>query len=325
MRVLSSHHRLIVQQSNPDAKMTKAGELSTNERSYIFNALKKGFRLDGRALDEMRKPLITVSKTEYGYVEVELGDTKLAVRVSCEIGKPFEDRPFEGTFTINTEISSMASPMFENGKNSDEEVLISRLIEKAVRRSNALDLESLCVIAGEKVWHIRADINFLNYDGGLIDASCIGVMTALQHFKKPDVSIQGTDVTIYSFDERQPVPLSILHVPICVTYSFFNPGDKEENIKGALNQEIAIMDANLKEEAIRDGSLVITMNKNRELIQLSKNGGLPIDGVALLSLAQNSFAVAEKLTDQIKALLKEDEEERYKNMHLELLEVGAAR
>lgn len=305
--------------------MTKAGELSTNERNYIFNALKEGFRLDGRSLDEMRKPLITISKTEYGYVEVELGNTKLAVRISCDIGKPFEDRPFEGTFTINTEISSMASPMFENGKSSDEEVLISRLIEKAVRRSNALDLESLCVIAGEKAWHVRADINFLNYDGGLIDASCIGVMTALQHFKKPDVSIKGTEITIHSFDERQPVPLSVLHVPICVTYSFFNPGDKEENIKGALNQEIAIMDANMNEEAIRDGSLVITMNKNRELIQLSKNGGLPIDGVVLLSLAQSSYEVVERLTDQIKQLLKADEEERYKSMHLDLLEVGADR
>lgn len=305
--------------------MVKEREISTNERAFLIESLKQGIRFDGRKLDEMRDPIITLSKTEYGYVEVKLGKTHLAVRVSCEISKPFSDRPFEGIFTINSEVSPMASPFFESGKSSDEEVLISRLIEKAVRRSNALDLESLCIVAGEKVWHIRVDINFLNFDGGLIDASCIGVMTALQHFKKPDVTIRGTEITIHDFNQRQPVPLSVLHVPICVTYSFFNPGNKEENIKGALNQEIAIMDATLKEENIRDGSLVITMNKNRELIQLSKNGGLPIDSSVLLDLARSSFAITERLTELIKRLLKEDEKERYDSMHMELLEVGASR
>lgn len=305
--------------------MAKGSEISANEKTYLVEALKQGFRLDGRGMEEMREPKISISKSEYGYIEVELGKTKLAVRVSCEISKPFEDRPFEGIFTINTEVSPMASPLFESGKNSDDEVLISRLIEKAVRRSNALDLESLCIIAGEKVWLIRVDINFLNYDGGFIDASCIGVMTALQHFRKPDVSIKGTEIVIHDFNQRQPVPLSVLHVPICVTYSFFNPAGKEENIKGSVNNEIAIADANLKEEAVRDGSLVITTNKNRELIQISKNGGLPIDGVVILELAKSSYTIAQRLTDKIKALLKDDDDERYKNNNLQLLEAAAPR
>lgn len=305
--------------------MVKEHEISTNERLFIIESLKQGFRLDGRKFDELREPIITISKSEYGYVEVKLGKTQLAVRVSCEISKPFPDRPFEGIFVINSEVSPMASPFYESGKNSDDEVLISRLIEKAIRRSNALDLESLCIIAGEKVWNIRVDINFLNHDGGLIDASCIGVMTALQHFRKPDVSIKGTEITIHDFNQRQPVPLSVLHVPICVTYSFFNPGEKEENIKGDLNHEIAIMDATRKEETVRDGSLVITLNKNRELIQLSKNGGLPIDSTVLLNLMRQSLEVTERLTEQIKHLLKTDDEERYKAMHMELLEVGASR
>lgn len=305
--------------------MVKASAVSLNEKNYVFEALKNGVRLNGRKLDEMREPIISISKSEYGFVEVELGNTRLSVRVSCSIIKPYEDRPFEGVFTINTEISSMASPTFENGKSTDDEVLISRLIEKAIRRSNALDLESLCIIAGEKVWHITADINFLNHDGGFIDASCLGVMTALQHFKKPDVSIKGTEIIVYDYLERQPVPLSVLHVPICVTFSFFNPLDKVENIKGDLNQEISVIDADLTEEAVRDGSLVITINKNRELIQVSKNGGLPIDGASLLQLANSAFSIAESLSEKIKLLLKCDEEERYTKMNMRLLEVGAPR
>jgi exosome complex RNA-binding protein Rrp42 (RNase PH superfamily) len=34
---------------------------------------------------------------------------------------------------------------------SEEEVLISRTIEKALRRSRAVDTEGLCIVAGEKV------------------------------------------------------------------------------------------------------------------------------------------------------------------------------
>lgn len=254
-----------------------------------------------------------------------MGLTKLAVRISAEITQPYEDRPFEGLFTINTEISPMASPKFENGKNSDDEVLISRLIEKAIRRSNALDLESLCIVAGSKVWLIRADIHFLNFDGGLIDSSCLGVMTALQHFKKPDISVMGEDIVIHSLDERQPVSLSILHVPICVTFLFFNPSGVEENIKGDLNEEISIIDATEQEEILRDGMLVITINKNRELIQILKSGGLPIDATLLMDLSRKAFIIADELTEKVKDLLKNHEDERYKKMNLKLLEAEASR
>lgn len=305
--------------------MVKAVDTPTSQRRFLLQALKNDFRLNGRKLHEMRDVSIKISEKEYGFVEVKLGKTYITVRISSQIGKPFEDRPFEGTFMINSEISPMASSMFENGKSSDEEVIVSRLIEKAVRRSNALDLESLCIISGEKVWHIRADIQFLNYDGGLIDASCIGVMTALQHYRKPDVTVRGTNVTVHDVELRQPVPLSILHVPICITYSFFNPAGKEENIKGDFNDEIAILDADMQEEQIRDGYLVITINKNRELIQISKNGGLPIDGIVLMDLANRSLLLCQNLSEKIKQLLKVDEERRYKVDKFDLLEVGASR
>ncbi|CAK7896564.1 exosome complex component Rrp45p [[Candida] anglica] len=304
--------------------MAKGVEISTNEEHFVGEALKLGFRTDGRTLTQAREPVIKLSD-QYGYVEIVWGRTKLAVRISAEITQPYEDRPFEGLFTINTEISPMASPHFENGKNSDEEVLIARLVEKAIRRSNALDLESLCIVAGSKVWSIRADIHFLDFDGGLIDASCLGVMTALQHFRKPDVSVVGENVVIHSVDERQPVPLSILHVPICVTFSFYNPSGVEENIKGDLNEEISIIDATQQEELLRDGSLVITINKNRELIQISKSGGLPIDAMVLMDLSRKAYVIAEELTEKVKQLLKVDEEERYKRLNLKLLESGERR
>jgi exosome complex component RRP45 len=45
-------------------------------------------------------------------------------------------------------------------RQTDEEVLVSRLIEKAMRRSRALDTEGLCIVAGEKVEAMLPMSNF---------------------------------------------------------------------------------------------------------------------------------------------------------------------
>lgn len=42
----------------------------------------------------------------------------------------------------------------------------------------------------------------LNHDGNLMDAASIAAITALCHFRRPDVSIQGDEVTVVS---RHPV------------------------------------------------------------------------------------------------------------------------
>lgn len=293
--------------------MAKDVEVSTAESKFVLEALKIGQRLDGRALDQFREVKITLGK-EYGDVLVELGKTKVHCKISCAIAIPYEDRPFEGVFHVSTEISAMAGPQFENImiSSSDDEVLCSRIIEKAVRRSGALDIEGLCIVAGSKCWSVRADVHFLDCDGGFIDASCIAVMAGLLHFKKPDVSVQGEKVTIHPMDEREPTPLGILHIPICVSFSFFNPVDVEENIKGDTNEEIIVIDASLKEELLRQGVLTVTLNKNREVVQVSKAGGLPIDALALMDCCQKAYKITEKITNQILAVIKEDEQKRNK-------------
>lgn len=81
---------------------------------------------------------------------------------------------------------------------SEEEVLISRIVEKALRRSRAIDTEGLCIVSGEKVWQIRVDLLFLDHDGNLVDCACIAAITALLHFRRPDVTVSGEEVTIVS-------------------------------------------------------------------------------------------------------------------------------
>lgn len=64
---------------------------------------------------------------------------------------------------------------------SDEEVLISRMLEKALRRSRAVDTEGLCILAGEKV-HITLLIKIGIYiEGTGLTQSPLGVGNSRRH------------------------------------------------------------------------------------------------------------------------------------------------
>ncbi|KAG0680942.1 hypothetical protein C6P42_004531 [Pichia californica] len=367
-----------------------------------------------RQLTEPRPLEISIaSSTEYGHIEVKLGETYVSCKVSAQITSPYEDRPFEGTFAIGTEITPMCSPAFTSGGNADfstaapaivpataisvnnidsnkegqtsataatnninnnnnnnnndnavtmgggavmglaadqaaTEILLSRLIEKAVRRSNALDLESLCIIAGQKCWAVRADVRFLNYDGNLVDAASVAVITALLHYRKPDVEVigsgEGSELVMYDEKQREMVPLSVLHIPICVTFQFFSTESVERNIKGENanslvnnknyikensdnddddlermdidndaprgSNEIIIVDATAEEELLSQGSMTVTLNSNKELCQISKSGGLNVDSVRILECCQIASDIVNKWTKEIKKVLAADIEKR---------------
>ena len=230
----------------------------------------------------------------------------MIARVSAEVVQPFADRPFDGIFTITTELGPMASPAFEVGRQTEQEILLARLIEKAIRRSGAIDTESLCIVAGQKCWQVRADVHFINHDGGLVDASCIAVIAALQHFRRPDVSVDGEMVTIHTMEERVPVALSILHVPICVTFSFY----------GETAGNAVIMDATLQEEQLREGDMTITMNKFGEVCQVSKAGGLALDGAEMLNCMRKALVKVQEITEFVDRKLKEDMDARMRKDNL---------
>lgn len=189
----------------------------------------------------------------------------------------------------------MASPAFEANRPTETEVLLSRTLEKTVRRSGALDVESLCLVAGQKCWSIRVDLHVLSHDGNLTDAACLAVVAALRHFRKPDTSMEGEVLTVYTPAEREPVPLSWLHSPYCVTFSFFG----EE-------AEIALVDASWVEEQVRVGTCTISLNRHGEICQIAKLGGAATEAVALLQCSNVALTKAKDFSMLVDARLAED-------------------
>ncbi|KAK3333824.1 ribosomal protein S5 domain 2-type protein [Cercophora scortea] len=280
--------------------MPREAEPSLNEKQFLLQAIQENLRLDGREPDQYR-PLGLTFGDEHGVADVTLGKTRVLARASAEVTVPYADRPLDGVFTIATELSPMASPAFEVNRPTETEVLLSRLLEKTVRRSGALDTESLCLVAGQKCWSVRVDVHVLSHDGNLIDASCFAVVAALRHFRKPDTSIEGGVLTVYTPAEREPVPLGWLHSPFCVTWSYF--GDEGET---------ALLDATRAEEQVRVGSCTISLNRHGEICQIAKLGGTPVDALMLLQCTSIALAKVKEISSLLDRKLDEDTKQRNK-------------
>jgi len=95
--------------------MPREAELSNIEKDFIREALKEQLRLDGRSFTDYRPIELTFGE-EYGFVDLKLGKTKVAVRISCEVTPPYPERKFDGIFHVSCEFSPMASPAYEVGK-----------------------------------------------------------------------------------------------------------------------------------------------------------------------------------------------------------------
>lgn len=183
---------------------------------------------------------------------------------------------------------------------TDTEVLLSRLLEKSIRRSGALDTESLCIIAGSKCFAVRADIHVLDHDGGLIDACCIALVAALQHFRRPEVQVEGQDVTVFGIREREPVKLAMQHHPFCVTFSYYEDGS------------VVLIDADLAEENVREGEIVVSMNRHGEVCQIAKYGGPPVDPLTILNCTNIALEKVKVLHQFVQGKLDQDEKKRDK-------------
>lgn len=57
-----------------------------------------------------------------------------------------------------------------------------------------------------------------------LDCASVAALTALAHFKRPDVTISGYEVTIHKESEKDAIPIVLHHYPVCVSYSIFNNG-----------------------------------------------------------------------------------------------------
>ena len=81
-------------------------------------------------------------------------------------------------------------------RQNEQSVELNRLLERNVKQSRFLDVEALCIRAGEKVWQIRVDLNVVNHDGNILDCANVALICAISHFRLLEVSVTGDLIKI---------------------------------------------------------------------------------------------------------------------------------
>ncbi|KAK2461092.1 hypothetical protein APHAL10511_006871 [Amanita phalloides] len=267
---------------------------SIPEKEFLYDSLKQSLRLDGRHPFQLRDVTLSFGP-ELGWVECALGDTKVIAQVEAKIVRPPPERPLEGIITLHSEISPMASSEYEIGRASEEEVTITRMLDKVLRRSDAIDKESLCILAGQRVWHLRVTLHFLADAGNMVDCACLAGIVALKHFRRPEVEVIGDKITTHLPSERAPVPLAIHHTPFCFTFAFFPD-----------LYITPVLDPSHLEQRLSTGLLSVALNAEKEMCVFQKLGGVPLVPSDILKIINVAVMRAQEMHENVEKRLGED-------------------
>jgi len=217
--------------------------------THVLDLAAEGKRLDGRGPNEYRK--ITVEPgfvtTADGSALVRIGETAVVAGIKLEPGKPFPDTPNAGVLTTNAELIPLSSPTFEPGPPQPGAIEVSRVVDRAIRAAETIDLTKLCVTPGEKTWVCYADMHVIDHAGNLIDASLLAALTALAHATVPAKRFGIADA-----DYR----LEVQHYPIECT--FVRLGDA------------IVVDPSFDEERAAQGRLTVATDETGRIVAMQK-------------------------------------------------------
>lgn len=264
-------------------------ELLTNNN--ILKLIKENRRIDGRQLLDYREVKIEtgIIKKAYASARVTLGDTIVITGIFFELGTPFQDTPDRGILLTEGEVLPTASFGAEAGPPSEEEIEISRVVDRSIRESEMVNLSELVIEPGEVVLKLFIDFNIFNDDGNIIDAAVLGAVCSLLTGMMPDpkyISENLDSVSSHDLKNIPRIPIPIQDVPIATTITLLDgrfivdPTYAEENVADARitithtsdNKICAVqlIEGNLGYEQVFE-VLNISLNKSIELRGKVKN------------------------------------------------------
>ncbi len=242
--------------------------------THILDLARDGKRLDGRGLDDYRPVSVQPGwvATADGSALCRIGDTAVVAGIKLEPGKPFPDTPNAGVLTTNAELVPLSSPTFEPGPPHPRAIEVSRVVDRAIRAAETIDLTKLCVTPGEKTWVCYVDMHVLDHAGNLIDAALLAALGALTHATLPSKRFG-----ISESDE----PLAVQHLPVETT--FLRLGDT------------IVVDPSFDEERAAQGRITVATDEVGNVVAMQKGliGAFSPDDVR--EVVERSFRHGERL------------------------------
>ncbi len=243
--------------------------ISTIERNYIKNNLKKEERIDGRGLWDYRELSIKsdIIKSAEGSADVILGNTRIIIGLKYDVGRPFPDLPNEGVCTVMAELLPLASPLFERGPPNEQSIELARVVDRGIRHADCVQTKKLCIKEKEAVYILFLDLYVINYGGNLIDAGGLGALISLisAHIPEGEWKNDAVEWTGSYLTGKEIVK----ELPIVFTYGKID--------------DIIFLDPNLPEELVCDGKISISVTESKiTSIQKSGSATFTIDEIKML-------------------------------------------
>ncbi|KAG4183486.1 hypothetical protein ERO13_A09G112400v2 [Gossypium hirsutum] len=108
---------------------------------------------------------------------------------------------------------------------------------------------------------------------------------------RPECSLGGEDgqeVIVHPPEIREPLPLTVHHLPIAISFGFFS------------NESILVIDPTHNEEAVMGGRMTTTVNANGDICAIQKSGGEGVPQRVIMQCLQLATSKAASITKQIK-------------------------
>ncbi|MBN1215175.1 MAG: exosome complex protein Rrp42 [Candidatus Lokiarchaeota archaeon] len=258
--------------------------ISTIEKNYITNNLKKGERIDGRGLWDYRPFCIktdTISSAE-GSADVTLGDTRIITGVKYDIGEPFPDLPNEGVCTIMAELLPLASPLFERGPPDEESIELARVVDRGIRHADCVQTQKLCIKEEKAVYILFVDMYVINHGGNMIDCGGVSALAALISSRIPKGEWVD-EVPRWTGKYLNGKEL-INELPLAITFGKID--------------DIIFLDPSLPEELVSDGRITLSVTE-KEITSIQKSGIATFTIEEIKMLGEKALEIAKNLREEL--------------------------
>ena len=179
-------------------------------RAHLSDLAANNARIDGRSQWEGRNLEVehSVLPRAEGSARVRMGDTIVLAGVKFQIMQPYPDRPNQGGLMCSADVRPIAGRNWEAGPPSPEAIELGRVVDRGIRESGCIDVDSLCIIPGEKAWQVILDLFAVSDDGNLFDAFALAGIAALRNATVP--------AELFEVGEDYALPVS--KTPIMCSY-----------------------------------------------------------------------------------------------------------
>ena len=260
------------------------------KKTQILNLLGEGKRVDGRALDEPRQPVIEINAVPKanGSAKVRMGDSEVICGVKIQPDRPFPDMGDKGIFICTAELLPLSHPSVETGPPGPDVIELARVVDRGIRESHMVDLSQMVIQNDKSVVGIFADNVVVDYDGNLFDTCSYAATAALLSSKSPKWEM-NEDVPTLVDEQEFPVPVTT--IPVSVTM-------------GKIGNHI-IVDPNGDEWACMDARITITTDSDGNICALQKGGRGGFTYEEITQCGDIAVRIGSKIRDLLKQAVKQ--------------------